>query len=55
MHLIDSSSAKVVLGRLIGRKIGFPSANLDITEKDVHLNNGVYGVKKMYQIFGLMR
>jgi 3,4-dihydroxy-2-butanone 4-phosphate synthase len=38
-------TAKVIKGRQIGRKIGFPTANLDVPEGHVSLKRGAYGVK----------
>ncbi|WP_078427610.1 3,4-dihydroxy-2-butanone-4-phosphate synthase [Alkalihalobacterium alkalinitrilicum] len=35
----------VVHGQKLGRKLGFPTANLDLHTSNVHLKNGVYGVK----------
>lgn len=39
---------KVIYGNQLGRKIGFPTANLDIHKEQVCLSNGVYGVKVIY-------
>ncbi|MEW9673534.1 3,4-dihydroxy-2-butanone-4-phosphate synthase [Ammoniphilus sp. 3BR4] len=39
---------KVIYGNQIGRKIGFPTANLDIGLKKLDLLHGVYGVKVLY-------
>ncbi|MBP1933287.1 riboflavin kinase [Ammoniphilus resinae] len=35
----------VVRGKKIGRKLGFPTANLSILSPDPHLKHGVYGVR----------
>ena len=40
-------NGRVIQGRKIGRKIGFPTANLDIT-LDNPLDRGVYGVSVYY-------
>ena len=36
---------KVVHGNGIGRRLGFPTANLDIKKEDVNLSSGVYIAK----------
>ncbi|MFA5813407.1 MAG: riboflavin kinase [Patescibacteria group bacterium] len=35
-------TGKIVHGNSIGKKLGFPTANLDIPRDQVSLNNGVY-------------
>lgn len=40
-----SFTARVIKGRQIGRKIGFPTANLENLKGTFELNRGVYGVK----------
>lgn len=39
---------QVIYGNQLGRKIGFPTANLDIQSEQLPLSNGVYGVKVTY-------
>lgn len=34
----------VIKGKQLGRTIGFPTANLSLRCKEIHLNHGVYGV-----------
>lgn len=41
-------TGQVIRGNQIGREIGFPTANLRVNSDEVHLANGVYGVKVMY-------
>ncbi|WP_174732034.1 3,4-dihydroxy-2-butanone-4-phosphate synthase [Mesobacillus harenae] len=47
--LIDSLSGPVIKGKQLGRKIGFPTANLDVDHDKKHLVNGVYGVKVHFE------
>ncbi|WP_203557250.1 riboflavin kinase [Bacillus sp. B15-48] len=54
---IQSFSGTVIKGQQIGREIGFPTANLDISDQDVQLNRGVYGVKVLhdnFEYYGIM-
>lgn len=50
-------SGKVIRGNQIGRKIGFPTANLYVNEENALLQNGVYGVQVNYgkrEFLGIM-
>ncbi|WP_077210386.1 riboflavin kinase [Bacillus dakarensis] len=46
--VIGSVSGRVMKGNQIGRTIGFPTANLDLSNADTQLERGVYGVKVQY-------
>jgi len=39
---------KVIKGNGIGKKLGFPTANLDTLKKDLSLQPGVYAVKVIW-------
>ncbi|KKQ27278.1 MAG: FMN adenylylate transferase [Candidatus Magasanikbacteria bacterium GW2011_GWC2_37_14] len=39
---------KVIKGEGIGKKLGFPTANLEIFKKDLNLQPGVYAVKVIW-------
>jgi riboflavin kinase len=56
-QICHTLSGKVISGRKIGRKIGFPTANLELLQNSFYLNRGVYGVKVFYdglEYFGIM-
>lgn len=47
-QVIDSFTSRVIRGKQIGTKIGFPTANLDILENTIQLKRGVYGVRLVH-------
>lgn len=54
---ICTLDGKVVHGQKLGRKLGYPTANLDLYTSNDCLKNGVYGVKVKWQgltYFGVM-
>lgn len=44
-----SLSGIVIKGKQLGRKYGFPTANIHLSDRYVNLKQGVYGVKVQYQ------
>lgn len=47
-EVLCTFTGQVIRGNQIGRKIGFPTANLHVNLDEIHLSNGVYGVKVTY-------